>query len=73
MVSPQSHNKVFICCMVAGTESINGFSEMQSEIPKILSMEVNHQQMKNVKDQNFFGLNPAPVEQLYEETNTSQL
>lgn len=57
--------------MVAGTESVNGVSEMQSEISKGLSTEINHQQFKNVEDRNFFRLSPALVEQSHEETNTS--
>ncbi|WRX19205.1 hypothetical protein QQP08_011692 [Theobroma cacao] len=54
-----------------GTESVNGVSEMQSEISKGLSTEINHQQFKNVEDRNFFRLSPALVEQSHEETNTS--
>ncbi|XP_021281860.1 membrane protein of ER body-like protein isoform X2 [Herrania umbratica] len=54
-----------------GTESINGVSEMQSEISEGLSTEINHQQLKNVGDWNFFPLSSAPVEQSDEETNTS--
>ncbi|KAK6250849.1 hypothetical protein SCA6_004854 [Theobroma cacao] len=53
------------------TESVNGVSEMQSEISKGLSTEINHQQFKNVEDRNFFRLSPALVEQSHEETNTS--
>ncbi|XVF51134.1 hypothetical protein PTKIN_Ptkin04bG0160200 [Pterospermum kingtungense] len=54
-----------------GTESVNGISEMLSEIPKILSMEVNNQLVKNVEDQNSFGLNPPPVEYFHEESSKS--
>lgn len=64
-------NKVFICYMVAGTESVNGISEMQSEIPKIPSISVNHQLVKNVEDQKYFGLIPPPVEHLCDELNGS--
>ncbi|XP_022762603.1 membrane protein of ER body-like protein [Durio zibethinus] len=54
-----------------GIESIHRNSETQSDIPKILSLESNHQRVKNVQDQNIFRLIPAPVEQLHEETNMS--
>ncbi|XVF12795.1 hypothetical protein REPUB_Repub08aG0150600 [Reevesia pubescens] len=54
-----------------GTESFNEISEMHSEIPKIPSVEINLEQMKKVEDQQFFGVSPAPVEQLHGETNTS--
>ncbi|XVF53250.1 hypothetical protein PTKIN_Ptkin05aG0084600 [Pterospermum kingtungense] len=54
-----------------GIESSNGVSEMLTEIPKILKSETNHQLVRNVEDQNAFGLCLAPFEQLHEETNTS--
>ncbi|XVE58229.1 hypothetical protein DITRI_Ditri04bG0153200 [Diplodiscus trichospermus] len=54
-----------------GTESINETSEMHSKVPTILSMEVNHQRLKNVGDKSLSGLSPALVEQLHEETNSS--
>lgn len=57
--------------MLAGVESINEISEMNSEIPKILSWETNHQLVENVDDQNGFGLSQAPFEQSDEGTNAS--
>ncbi|OMO95159.1 hypothetical protein CCACVL1_05542 [Corchorus capsularis] len=52
--------------MVAGSESINGVSKMQSEIPKSLSTENNHQRVENAEDQNLVGLSPASVEHFHE-------
>ncbi|KAK9045079.1 hypothetical protein V6N11_058969 [Hibiscus sabdariffa] len=50
-----------------GSKSINRFYE----IPKILSTETNHQQLKIVDGRGFFGLSSALVGHLNEETNKS--
>ncbi|XVF10228.1 hypothetical protein REPUB_Repub07fG0164700 [Reevesia pubescens] len=71
VVKEESNGNSVYFDKLQGTESTNGISEMQSEIPTILSTEINHQRVKNVEDQNFFGLGPAPIEQLHEETNIS--
>ncbi|KAK8489123.1 hypothetical protein V6N13_046807 [Hibiscus sabdariffa] len=54
------------CLETKDTESINETNEMQSEITKIPSMDIDHQMVKISEDEKDFGLNPAPVEHLHE-------
>ncbi|KAL4346716.1 hypothetical protein GQ457_17G022990 [Hibiscus cannabinus] len=54
------------CLDTKDTESINETNEMQSEITKIPSMDIDHQTVKISEDEEDFGLSPAPVEHLHE-------